>query len=85
MAMICGCVAFYGFSLFNPLDTSIMSSKLDEGQISNLKDNKTAGAVAKIKDSGFYRVDVTDGDTLNEGLLFGYPSVAFYYSLYDGK
>lgn len=85
MAMICGCVAFYGFSLFNPLDTSIMSSKLDEGQISNLKDNKTAGAVAKIKDSGFYRVDVTDGDTLNEGLLFVYPSVAFYYSLYDGK
>ena len=33
MAMICGCVAFYGFSLFNPLDTSIMSSKLDEGKI----------------------------------------------------
>lgn len=85
MTMICGCVAFYGFSLFNPLDTSIMSSKLDAGQISNLKDNKTAGAVTKIKDSGFYRVDVTDGDTLNEGLLFGYPSVAFYYSLYDGK
>lgn len=85
LMVICCCVAYYGFMLYNPIDSSIMSSKLDIGQIQKLKGIKTAGAVTKINDTGFYRVDVTDDDTLNEGLLFNYPSVAFYYSLYEGK
>ena len=66
------------------IDTTIMSSKVDSEDMKNLKKYKTGGAATAIKDKDFYRVDVTDGDTLNEGLLFGYPSVAFYYSLYEG-
>lgn len=78
------CVMYYGFTLYNPIDTTIMSSKVDSEDMKNLKKYKTGGAATAIKDKDFYRVDVTDGDTLNEGLLFGYPSVAFYYSLYEG-
>lgn len=79
------CVAAYGFNLYNPIDSSIMSTKVDITEMKNLKKNRIAGAATKIDDDSFYRVDVVDEGTLNEGLLFGFNGVSFYYSLYEGN
>lgn len=79
------CVIHFGFFFFSPLNTDIMQTKLDAGEIQELAENRSAGATDCIEDKSFYRVDVMDPETLNEGLLLHYSPVSFYYSLFDGK
>lgn len=79
------CVAYYGFFFYSPQETKIMNSKLDANATQNLEKANAAGAVTEIEDNSFYRVDIKDESILNEAFLLGYPSVAYYYSLFDGK
>ncbi len=79
------CITHFGSFFFSPRNTEILQTKLNAGEIQDLEEKKSAGAVKCIRDDSFYRVDVMDSETLNEGLLFGYSPVSFYYSLFDGR
>lgn len=79
------CIVYYGNFFFSPKRTTTLQSKVDAGATQTLAEDLAAGATKEIDDTSFYRVDVMEDSTLNEGLLLRYPSVAFYYSLFDGK
>lgn len=79
------CIVYYGNFFFSPKRTTILQTKVDAGATQTLAEDSASGATKEISDTSFYRVDVMEDSTLNGGLLLRYPSVAFYYSLFDGK
>lgn len=81
--VVLACIAYYGGFFFSPKRTTTLDSKLDKGAVYTLEDDRASGAATKIKDNSFYRVDVMEDNTLNDGLLLDYNPVAFYYSLFD--
>lgn len=81
---VCSCT-YYGVYYYSHMSGFDMGQLKNFGEANSSAENTAANAIKKIKDDGFYRVDISLDEIKNEALVLRYHPTAFYYSLFQGN